>query len=290
MSELPDNRIRYTAPEINFTTDVGITGQDHDSYPAPNQPFRYDWMRIALIGLLANQSSYIEPVEYRDGTLWFDLNDNSYKARYSDQWVNLSEVLSVGDGISLQSWINSQQQSNSPYKGNWSSTKSYIRNDVAFNNGSSWIALKPNLNQEPTVSNTNWGLYAAGGDLISYTEIQKDLISYGSSVTTGSGRGFFHIGQSVAGKKLTYINATTITAGTGGGSTQIQLYNVTTGFTMLSTKIIIESGKTSSHLSSIQYVISDSRATVSKNDLIRVDIDANTDTVPKGLILTLGFE
>ncbi len=92
---LPDNRIRLQAAEIDFETQVGVTGQDHDSYPASGQQLRYDWMRLYLIGLLANQSSESEPVEFREGTLWFQPSVGMM-VRYNDAWADLANVLRLG--------------------------------------------------------------------------------------------------------------------------------------------------------------------------------------------------
>ncbi len=102
---LPDNRIRLPSTKIDFTADVGDTGQDHDSYPPPQGQARYDHMRMFLMGLLAQQSSYTEPTQYRDGTPWFDLNDSTIKIRSGSEWVHLSDVISVQQtsGTSTQS-------------------------------------------------------------------------------------------------------------------------------------------------------------------------------------------
>lgn len=91
----PDHRLRFPGPEIDFETDVGETGQAHDTYPAPGQQPRYDWMRMTLIGLLSSQSSYEEPTQYREGTLWFDLNELCMKVRKGDAWVGLASAIKV---------------------------------------------------------------------------------------------------------------------------------------------------------------------------------------------------
>ncbi len=98
-----DNRIRFSSALIDFANDVGTTGQEHDNYPAPNSQARYDHIRMFLIGLLANQSSETEPTQYRDGTLWFDLNDNILKINVNGSWIDLSNTLDLG-GKTLQQW------------------------------------------------------------------------------------------------------------------------------------------------------------------------------------------
>lgn len=93
----PDNRIKLPSTRIDFTNDVGVTGQDHDEYPSPGQQARFDHLRMYLIGLLSNQSSYLTPTNYREGTLWFDLNEMSLKIYSGDSWKNISDAVNLGD-------------------------------------------------------------------------------------------------------------------------------------------------------------------------------------------------
>lgn len=99
-----DNRIRLSSALIDFANEVGLTGQDHDNYPAPNSQARYDHFRMFMIGLLSNQSSESEPTQYRDGSLWFDLNDNILKINVSGVWLDLANVLNLGS-LTLQQWF-----------------------------------------------------------------------------------------------------------------------------------------------------------------------------------------
>ncbi len=105
---LPDNRLRFPAPRIDFDADVGITGLEHDNYPAAGQQPRYDWMRMYLIGLLSNQSGFSEPTEYRQGTLWYDLNTLSLKIWSEDltggSWKDLSNTIALSSTVTLQEW------------------------------------------------------------------------------------------------------------------------------------------------------------------------------------------
>ena len=107
-----DHRIRFSPALTDFANDVGITGQDHDTYPSPGQQARYDWMRMYLIGLLSCQSSDNPPSQYREGTLWFDLKDVTMKVRQDGAWVSLSQAIKLedtnttNDPITLQSWYN----------------------------------------------------------------------------------------------------------------------------------------------------------------------------------------
>lgn len=112
---LPDNRIRFPSTRINFTDDVGNTGQDHDDYPAAGGQARFDWMRMFLVGLLSCQSSYDEPSQYREGTLWFDLNTHTLKIRSSDAWVSAAAAIGLtppatdGSVVSLADWYTAVQ-------------------------------------------------------------------------------------------------------------------------------------------------------------------------------------
>ena len=111
----PNNAIRYPAPLIDFVADVGETGQDHDSYPAAGGQARYDWMRMTVIGLLAQQSSYTEPTQFREGTPWFDLNTSTLKIRSGDAWVPYADAIALtepdtnGEVVTLQNWYDSVQ-------------------------------------------------------------------------------------------------------------------------------------------------------------------------------------
>ena len=105
-----DHRIRFSPVLTDFTNDVGVTGQDHDTYPSPGQQARYDWMRLYLIGLLSCQSSDDPPSQYREGTLWFDLKDVTMKVRQNGAWVSLSQAIKLADTqnandpLTLQDW------------------------------------------------------------------------------------------------------------------------------------------------------------------------------------------
>jgi hypothetical protein len=109
---LPDNRIRLPSPLIDFTGDVGDTGKAHDSFPEAG-PARFDHMRMFLIGLLANQASFQEPIEFRLGSWWFDLNSGIFKYRADEgatidtdgaNWVSLANAIELMDGLTLQQW------------------------------------------------------------------------------------------------------------------------------------------------------------------------------------------
>jgi hypothetical protein len=107
---VPDNRIRFSSTRIDFATDVGLSGQDHDSYPPPGGQARYDHLRMFLIGLLAQQASFQPPTQFRDGTAWFDLNTFTLKVRLGQDWLPYANVLGLtepdsdGQVVTLAEW------------------------------------------------------------------------------------------------------------------------------------------------------------------------------------------
>lgn len=112
---IPDNRLRFSSTLIDFTNDVGIASQDHDDYPPPQGQARYDHMRMVVIALLSQQSSFDEPTEYRNGTPWFDLNTNTLKIRGNAGWLDYSDVISLGEAdtdgnyTTLTEWFNATE-------------------------------------------------------------------------------------------------------------------------------------------------------------------------------------
>lgn len=108
---LPDYRIRFPAPLIDFATDVGLTGQAHDNYPEAGAQARFDHLRLYLIGLLSNQASSATPSEFSDGTIWFDLSENYYKTYNDNKWRDIADNIVLRNGadtISLSDWYQNQ--------------------------------------------------------------------------------------------------------------------------------------------------------------------------------------
>lgn len=101
--------MRFPSAKIDFDTDVGVTGQDHDNYPAPSSQARFDHLRLAIIALLTQQASYSTPTQYRVGSPWFDLNTSTLKIFKNnvDQWVSLSETILIDSELTLAQWYES---------------------------------------------------------------------------------------------------------------------------------------------------------------------------------------
>jgi len=90
-----DNRLQFPPTLIDFDNQVGITGQAHDNYPAPGQQSRYDWQRMFLISLLANQSSDSPPTQYRTGTIWFNRTTVAFEYYNGTEWKELSNAIQL---------------------------------------------------------------------------------------------------------------------------------------------------------------------------------------------------
>lgn len=122
--------------------------------------------------------------------------------------------------------------------------------------------------------------------LVEYVSFQ--LYDKAAPVQVVDGRAYFIVPAGYNGHDLTALTARVITAGTTG-TTDIQIHNVTRGQDMLSTKLTIDSGGTSSETAATPYVINTSNDHIANGDLLRIDIDAVSTTAPKGLLLTLTF-
>jgi hypothetical protein len=107
-----DNRMQFPPTLIDFDDQVGVTGQLHDTYPAPGQQPRYDWFRMAIIALLSMQSSEDPPTQYRTGTPWFNRTNNTIEVWSGTAWVGIATFIGLetslsGDVTDLLGWYNS---------------------------------------------------------------------------------------------------------------------------------------------------------------------------------------
>jgi hypothetical protein len=154
----PDQRIRLPGAKIDFSTEVGTTGQDHDTFPAPGQA-RYDHMRMYLLGLLSNQASYNEPTQYREGSFWFDLNTLTIKQHINGAWSSLSEAILLDqDGstvTSLADW----------YKSTVDVVNS-IKPDVTFSGAVTTVATVISIPSTLTVTGLNRCFLWVNGKLV----------------------------------------------------------------------------------------------------------------------------
>jgi hypothetical protein len=107
-----------------------------------------------------------------------------------------------------------------------------------------------------------------------------------ADVATGDGAQHFIIPSNMDGMNLVDAYASLVTAGTGSGTIDIQIHNVTDAQDVLSTKITIDAAAKSANDGVIDTLYDD----VDSWDEWRIDVDAVTATTPgKGLIVTLIF-
>lgn len=118
--------------------------------------------------------------------------------------------------------------------------------------------------------------------------VQFQLFGKTQDVTVGDGRAYFIVPEGYNNHNLTDIKAIVVTAGTTG-TTDVQIYNETQTVDMLSTKLTIDSGETSSDTAATPPVIDTNNDDVATDDVIRVDIDAVSTTEPQGMLLLLKF-
>ena len=87
---------------------------------------------------------------------------------------------------------------------------------------------------------------------------------------------------------LVDVKGGVITAGTTG-TTDFQIRNVTDSVDMLSTKLTIDSGETTSETAATAAVINTSNDDVAEGDVLAIDVDAVSTTAPQGAFITLTF-
>jgi len=96
---------------------------------------------------------------------------------------------------------------------------------------------------------------------------------------TGNGITHITIPSTLGGKNLFSAQAHVYTAGTASTITNVQIYNINTGYDMLSTSITIDLGEKDSSTAATPSVIGANNG-VSTADVIRIDVDAvATDTL-----------
>jgi len=126
--------------------------------------------------------------------------------------------------------------------------------------------------------------------------VQCVVYDYGTDITEGNGKFFFHVPAGLNGMELKETHARVATAGSGS-AIQVQLFlntsttNASTGNDMLTNLLTIDDGELDSSNSSVTEDIDETYDDVDTNDMIRIDVDGNggDSTIAKGLIVTLGF-
>jgi hypothetical protein len=128
--------------------------------------------------------------------------------------------------------------------------------------------------------------------------VQAFVLGAADITSTGNGKYYFTIPASLNSYRLTGVSAQTLTAGTTGPTTTAltRCIHVATGnacssttVQMLSTNINVDSGTNSSADAGTPAVINTANATVTTNQIIRVDISAVSTTPAFGLIVNMDF-
>lgn len=109
-----------------------------------------------------------------------------------------------------------------------------------------------------------------------------------TDTATGDGQFSFEIPETMNGMNLIGAHGRVDTAGTTG-TTDIQIRNATQTADMLTTKITIDSGETSSRTAATAPVIDTNNDDVATGDIIQIDVDAVSTTKAKGLHIQLRF-
>lgn len=129
---------------------------------------------------------------------------------------------------------------------------------------------------------------ALAGSYAGTKSVVLDVVEASTDVTTGDNKYSIVMPSSVNGMDLVAAHARVFTAGTTG-TTDIQIHNVTDAVDVLSTKITIDSGETTSYTAATAPVINTSNDAVATGDIWRVDVDAVSTTEPLGLQVILEF-
>lgn len=179
-------------------------------------------------------------------------------------------------------------------------TSGQANNDFLVFNGTNWVnetssAARTSLGLSTSDAPTFAGQTITGAAVFSSTVkgIAKEACFVASDQTvdlsTGDGKAYIVIPASFNGMNLVRVRSNVITAGTTGTS-DFQIHNLTQAADMLSTKLTIDSGGTSSGTAVTPAVIDTNNDDVATGDVLRLDIDAVSTTAPKGLFLIMEFD
>lgn len=108
-----------------------------------------------------------------------------------------------------------------------------------------------------------------------------------TDIATGDGKKYLPITEILNNYNVIAVYAEVITAGTTG-TTDIQIARIRGGtpVDILSTKLTIDSGETSSRTAATPVVINTANDDLATGDKLRIDVDAKSTTAPKGLIIS----
>ena len=142
------------------------------------------------------------------------------------------------------------------------------------------------------VSTVNTGTSTTGvvtpdslaGSYAGTKSLSVQLFDGTTDVTTGDGKAYITIPESLNGMNLVRAQATVVTAGTTNATT-VMIHNKTDAADMLSGAISIASAGTVGTVGTVNGSADD----VATNDVLRIDVDSVSTTAPKGLMVVLEF-
>lgn len=122
-----------------------------------------------------------------------------------------------------------------------------------------------------------------------YIQLEPFGMAQSTDWAIGDGNAYTIIPAELDGWNLVSIVGVCRTAGTTGTG-DLQVNNVTQAADMLSTKLTIDSGETTSATAATAAVIDTANDDVASGDVLRIDCDAKHTTAAKGGLVMLGFQ
>jgi hypothetical protein len=125
----------------------------------------------------------------------------------------------------------------------------------------------------------------AGSTIFGRKAVSIQCFEGATNVSTGNGKAYLTIPESLNGMNLVRAQATVVTAGTTNATT-VMIHNKTDANDMLSGAISIASAGTVGTVGTINTSFDD----VATNDVLRIDVDSVSTTPPQGLMVVLEFQ
>jgi hypothetical protein len=123
------------------------------------------------------------------------------------------------------------------------------------------------------------------------------VFDFTTDIAIGDGKFYFPVQSTLNGGVITGVHAQVITAGLTSGTTTIQIGRCAIAATgnacsgavddVLSTELTVDFGENSSHTAAAAAVIDTGNDDLLTNQVLRVDVDALSNTTAKGLIVTI---
>lgn len=249
-------------------------------------PAEFDGLRVNGAGELVNFKPGLPCREDSDGTAALLASDNAMCVLASNATANAVSIAQAGTaGFEAAYYV-----------------------DLVCPAGAGTCTVTPatsTINGQPTLAipgNSNARILSFGGNYLAFetrsdVTVQLVVFDFTTAVATGDGKFYFLIPAVLDGKVLVGVTGQVITASSSGTPT-VQLARCAATATgnacsgtvvdMLSTLSTIDANENSTDTAATPAVINAANATVTKGQLIRVDVDvAGTGT--QGMIYTLRF-